>query len=50
MKELENSPENPEAKKEYTRRNISQKKKKKFTTSSKTVSAVPMVQTDEAVE
>lgn len=49
MKELENSPENPEAKKEYTRRNISQKKKK-FTTSSKTVSAVPMVQTDEAVE
>lgn len=26
------------------------KKKKKFTTSSKTVSAVPVVQTDEAVE
>lgn len=48
MEEFENTPENSETKKEHASRNISQKKK--VTTSPKTVSAVPLVQTDEAVE
>lgn len=49
MEEFENTPEKSKMKKEHTRRNVSQKKKKKITTSSKTVSAVPLVQTDEPV-